>query len=102
MALMQTAYDAIAAMSHCTLYTARPASESHVPLLSFNVKGIPSDEVAERLGGQDIAVRAGLHCAGEAHRAMGTEKMGTVRICPSAFTSTDEMAQFLEVLETIQ
>lgn len=102
MGLMQNVYDRIAAMPHCTLYTARPECESHVPLLSFNVKGIPSDEIAEKLGAQDIAVRAGLHCAGEAHRAMGTEKMGTVRVCPSAFTSNDEIQTFLTAVESIQ
>lgn len=102
MKLINIAYDKIAAMPQCALYTARPCPKTHVPLLSFNFNGIPSDEIAEKLGAQDIAVRAGLHCAGEAHRAMGTEKMGTVRICPSAFTSLDEINQFLAVLDKIQ
>ncbi len=99
MSLMQAAYDTLSALPGCRLYTARPQSGFHVPLLSFSLDGIPSDEVAHRLGERDIAVRGGLHCAGEAHRKFGTEKTGTVRICPSAFTSQDEMAQFFQVLQ---
>lgn len=101
MQLMQTAYDRLSAMEHIELYTARPTCATHAPLLSFNVKGVPSDEIAERLGQQEIAVRAGLHCAGEAHRSMGTEKMGTVRICPSAFTSQEELEGFLSAVQNL-
>ncbi len=101
MGLIRKAYDAIAAMPDCELYTARPQSETHVPLLSFNIKGIASDEAAVRLGENEIAVRAGLHCAGEAHRAMGTQSTGTVRICPSVFTSGEEIDRFITVLGDI-
>ncbi|MGN0473568.1 MAG: aminotransferase class V-fold PLP-dependent enzyme [Acutalibacteraceae bacterium] len=99
--LINMAYDAIAENEKCVLYTAKPSAETHVPLLSFNIKDTPSDEIAQKLGKKGIAVRAGLHCAGDAHRAMGTQKSGTVRICPSAFTNTSEIKQFLSVLEEI-
>lgn len=101
MNLINIAYDKISSMPQCKLYTLKPKPETHVPLLSFNMNDIPSDEIADKLSSHDIAVRAGLHCAGEAHRAMGTEKTGTVRICPSAFTSVEEMNQFLSILEKI-
>lgn len=99
--LINMVYSEIASMPKCTLYTKPPQAETHVPLLSFNIKDIPSDEVAEKLGAKGIAVRAGLHCAGDAHRTMGTQNSGTVRICPSAFTSTNEIKQFLYVLRQI-
>lgn len=99
--LMKTAYEAIAANPKCELYTTSPDASTHVPLISFNFKDISSEEVAEKLGANGIAVRAGLHCAGDAHRAMGTHNSGTVRICPSAFTSTDEIRIFLHVLKQI-
>ena len=101
MSLIDRAYDAIAAMPECELYTLPPHSDTHVPLLSFNIKGIPSDEAAQLLGQREIAVRAGLHCAGEAHRAMGTQEGGTVRICPSVFTSPEEIEQFIKALREI-
>ena len=101
MSLICRAYDAISSMPECELYTLRPQSASHVPLLSFNLTGMPSDETAQRLGEREIAVRAGLHCAGEAHRAKGTQATGTVRICPSVFTSAEEIDCLISVLREI-
>ena len=101
MSLIGRAYDAIASLPECELYTARPDIGTHVPLLSFNIRGMASDETAMLLGERNIAVRAGLHCAGEAHRAMGTESGGTVRICPSVFTSTEEIDSFISALREI-
>ena len=101
MSLVCRAYDALASIPECRLYTARPDCESHVPLLSFNIGDIPSDEAGRLLGEREIAVRAGLHCAGEAHRAMGTQSGGTVRICPSVFTSTEEIDTFVQAVKEI-
>ena len=47
--------------------------------VSFVPKG-DCEEMAEKLGQQDIAVRAGLHCAPLAHQSAGTAETGTVRI----------------------
>lgn len=42
--------------------------------------GLDSEEAAEFLGKQGIAVRAGLHCAPLAHESAGTLQTGTVRV----------------------
>ena len=70
----------------------------HVPLLSLTVDGMPSEAVAERLGQAGIAVRAGLHCAPTAHRMLGTQAEGTVRLAPSAFTTPEEIDRTCRVL----
>ena len=101
MNLICHAYDELSSMPGCRLYTSRPTAETHVPLLSFNIEGISSGEAAQLLGEKEIAVRAGLHCAGDAHRKMGTQSGGTVRICPSVFTSTEEMDCFLSEVKEI-
>ena len=101
MNLIRRAYDELSTMPECTLYTSRPDSATHVPLLSFNIRGMESDEAARQLGGMEIAVRAGLHCAGDAHRKMGTQSGGTIRICPSVFTSEDEIASFITAIKEI-
>lgn len=44
------------------------------------VPDMDCEEMAEKLGKQGIAVRAGLHCAPLAHESAGTLKTGTVRI----------------------
>ena len=48
--------------------------------------------------GFDIAVRAGLHCAPLAHRALGTLPDGTVRISPGWFTTSEEIALFSDAV----
>lgn len=52
--------------------------EGDTGITAFNINGIPSEETADRLKG--IIVRAGYHCAPLAHRALGTENGGAVRV----------------------
>lgn len=61
-------------------------SKNYAPILSFNVKGYHSEEVAGHLAADNICVRAGLHCAPMAHNKFNTSEVGTVRISPSIFT----------------
>lgn len=53
-----------------------------------------------RLAEAGIAVRAGLHCAPMAHRSGGTLETGTVRVSFSAFNTSAEVQQFLQVCRT--
>ena len=87
---------ALREMKGVELYTdisERPTG--YVPLLSFNVQGLHSEEVAARLSEENIAVRAGLHCAGLAHKRYKTLERGTVRICPSVFTTEKDVNSLL-------
>ena len=57
-----------------------PAGTPRAPVISVSFAGLPSAEAAfvlDRAFG--IAVRAGLHCAPEAHRTAGTLEEGLVR-----------------------
>ena len=63
----------------------------YAPILSFNVENMHSEEVADRLSQDNIAVRAGLHCAPLAHKGMNTLNTGTVRISPSIFTEKNHI-----------
>lgn len=47
--------------------------------LSF-LPGMDCEEAAEKLAGQGIALRAGLHCAPYAHESAGTLDTGTLRV----------------------
>lgn len=73
------------------LYTPEPKIPWYVPVLSFNVEGMGSEEAGAYLAKRDIAVRCGLHCAPAAHRAFGTEETGTVRVSVSAFTTQKDL-----------
>lgn len=58
-----------------------------LPIVSFNIDGYTSNETAELLNSMGYALRGGLHCAGLAHRALGTAPEGTVRFSPSVFST---------------
>lgn len=73
--------------------------EDRVAVVSVTVEGRRAVDVATFLDCEDdIAVRAGLHCAPGAHRAIGTFPEGTVRISPGYFTRPDELDRCVEAL----
>ena len=71
-------------------------------VVSFALDGMQSEEVSallsERYG---IAVRGGLHCAPLAHRALGTEENGLVRVSFSHFNKKWEIGRLLTALSEI-
>lgn len=99
--IIQYLYEGMSKIKYVRLYTKKPESDYYVPVLSFNVGGIPSETIGKKLAEKGIAVRAGLHCAPDAHKFMGTLDMGAVRVAPSAFTSLAEAKQFLFSLSRI-
>ena len=73
----------------------------YAPIISFNVTSMHSEEVAERLAEDDIAVRAGYHCAPLAHKSFNTKDTGTVRISPSKFTEKNDIDLLINSLRKI-
>ena len=71
-------------------------------VVSFSVEGIQSEGVSailsERYG---IAVRGGLHCAPLAHKALGTEENGLVRVSFSHFNKKWEVSRLLAAISEI-
>ncbi len=61
------------------------------PIISFNIEGKHSEEIAEYLNKNNVAVRGGLHCAPLAHKTIGTIKTGAVRVSPSIFNTKQEI-----------
>ena len=84
-------------LSKFTLY--EPYFETG-PIL-INHKGKHSEETASALAEKGICVRGGFHCAPLAHRFLGTEETGGVRLSPGPFTTKEELDRTLEVLESI-
>lgn len=100
-ALIQYLYSALEKMPNILLYTPKPTPEYFVPILSFNLKNKDSEETAELLNRNGIAVRAGLHCCPAAHSAFGTLETGTVRISPSVFTSHHDIERLIYLIRKI-
>lgn len=101
MRLAQMFYDNLCKMNSIELYTQRPDSIVSVPVISFNIKDMDSEDVADRLNKFGIAVRAGLHCAPLAHESFDTIDRGTVRIVISAFNTDSDVRYFLSALNKI-
>ena len=69
------------------------------PIVSLAVDGLTSAEVARVLDKKfQIAVRAGLHCAPEAHRVAGTLEGGLVRLSIGHTTTDAEVAEAVAAL----
>ena len=90
-----------------TVYGDFPATEEallapgfdHAPVVSVNLPGWDSSEVADALGHDyDIAVRAGGHCAPRMHRALGTQDTGVVRFSFGCFTTEKDVDAALTAL----
>lgn len=62
----------------------------YLPIVSFNIDGYTANEAAAALNDRGFALRGGLHCAGLAHKAIGTAPEGTVRFSPSVFNSVSD------------
>lgn len=87
-------YNTLYELESIELYTPYPS-----PVISFNVSGLDSIEVANYLNEKDIAVRAGLHCAPLTHKLLGTFEKGAVRVS-IGYSNTIEEAEYL--IDTIK
>ncbi len=76
--------------------------ESHGGIVLFNIKGLSETEVCSRLDRHGVYVRGGLHCAPSAHRLIGTEDIGAVRISLSYFNAERQIDKFLKILSKIK
>lgn len=70
-------------------------------VVSFTIEGYTPQEISTILDGQwSIAIRAGLHCAPSAHRAMGTiDTGGCVRASPGPFSTQSDMRTLIAAVE---
>ena len=60
-------------------------------VLLFNREGVPSTALARILDHEGICVRAGLHCAPMAHKALATSEGGGVRLGFGIFNTVKEL-----------
>lgn len=79
-----------------------PNVSGYAPVLSFNIYGLESENVAELLNKSGFALRAGLHCAPSAHKKIGTLKQGTVRFSPSVFNTVNEVDLLINRLKNLK
>lgn len=101
LSLCEYMYDAFSNMDNVTLYTPAPRKNKTMPILSFNVKSMPSERTASVLGARGICVRSGYHCSPLAHRHFDTLQSGTVRISVGAFNVKKECITLIDVVKKL-
>ena len=76
--------------------------EEKLALVSFNIGNLDPYKVASKLDEcYGIMVRAGLHCAPQAHQIIGTEDRGTVRASISYFNTEEHIDLLIDALKNI-
>lgn len=79
----------------------RERNANYLPIVLFNIKGMPSDETASALNDMGFALRGGLHCSGLAHKSLGTLPNGGVRFAPSVMNSSAEVAKLVSAVRKL-
>lgn len=64
---------------------------NNLGIITFNIKDRNSENVAQVLNDSNICVRGGMHCAPTAHKKLGTEAVGAVRVSLSYFSTEQEL-----------
>jgi len=94
-------FKGLSQIARISVYKAKDGSKQ-APVISFNIGGSEPGEVGAILDQTfDIKVRTGLHCAPAAHKTFGTFPVGTVRLSPGYFNTTEETDFTLEAIAKI-
>lgn len=100
--LLESLYKKLSQIPNLVIYTEKPKFGYNAPLLSFNIKDVPSERVAEILDSKfNIAVRAGLHCSPLMHKTLHTEEQGAVRISLSYFNNINHINTAANAIKNI-
>lgn len=81
----------------------KPENVKCFGVVSFNVKGYSSEDVASILNDEfDICVRSGYHCAPYIHEFLDSKKFyGTVRVSLSYFNNCSEVDVLINAIKTL-
>ncbi|MEW9031384.1 MAG: aminotransferase class V-fold PLP-dependent enzyme [Planifilum fimeticola] len=100
MHLAEAVRSSLSEMEGVEVYTPRGP---RLPVVAFNLIGLDSQEVAAILDAHyGIAVRAGYHCAALAHKSLGTEGTGAVRVSFGYFNEEKDAEALLSAIGEIR
>ena len=84
--MIEKLYEGFADIPNVRIYGPKDAAQK-TAVIAINIDGMDCEEAAELLSDRyGIAVRAGFHCSGLAHRTIGTSDTGCIRFCPGFYT----------------
>lgn len=100
-ALVGRLLDGLAGIVGVTIYGPKDPGK-RASLVSFNIDGMDPSLVSFSLDNDfGIMTRAGLHCAPNAHRFLGTFPTGCLRLSPGYFNTTEEVDAVLFAINEI-
>lgn len=101
--LLQYAMRKLSKIDEVQLYQDISNINNWTGILSFNMEGYRSEDLAKILSDEfDICVRGGYHCAPFIHKVLKTESIGgTVRISFSIFNKKEEIDSLIDALKQI-
>ena len=70
-------------------------------VMLFNIDGYSPERVGEMLSERGFCLRTGYHCSALAHKALGTEKIGGVRIGFGVFNTESEVDALCRAIDEI-
>ncbi|MBR4112996.1 MAG: aminotransferase class V-fold PLP-dependent enzyme [Ruminiclostridium sp.] len=82
------------------LYTDYP-DERYAPVIPFNIRGLGSEETAQKLSSAGYCLRGGFQCAYPVHKKIGTHETGAVRFSPSVFSTMSETNGLIRAISRI-
>ena len=74
--------------------------ENHHGIVTFKIDGVHPHDIAAIFNSENIAVRAGHHCAQPLHKYLGV--MSTTRASLAFYNTKDEIDKFISCLKTIR
>ena len=92
------ASEVLGSFSGTTLYLPK---DKRGGVLSFSHKDYRSEDLARRFSEKNVCVRGGFHCAPLAHKALGTEEDGTIRLSFNYFNEKHEIERFYKICKTL-
>lgn len=91
-------YDTLMEFKDIEMYSKR---DYNAGVISFNIGDIPSYMLADELSNDDIACRAGYHCAPLCHKYLGTIDRGALRFSPGISTTKEDILKTCNALKKI-
>jgi cysteine desulfurase/selenocysteine lyase len=99
--LLAKLYEGLAVHRRIKLYSTVEGHRNS-GIIAFIIDGMDSSETADLLDSRyHIAARPGFHCAPLAHKALGTEKTGMVRLSLGYFNTPDEIQYTIDSIKEI-
>ena len=97
--LMNKLISGLSSMSRIKIYN---VNYKRVPTFCFNINGMKSNELVEKLDKKDICLRGGIHCAILAHKTINTVETGAVRVSINHFNTINEVNSFLSIISGME